>query len=70
LPDLINLTRWLKGHTGIADTNEAVLHWQQLSNGFGRPVAEAYRDAMQMLWRISGCDSEPPKRLPMFWSTS
>ena len=57
LPDLINLTRWLKGHTGIADTKEAVLHWQQLSNGFDRPVAEAYRDAMQMLWRIT-----PPER--------
>lgn len=57
LSDLINLTRWLKGHTGIADTNEAVLHWRQLSDGFGRPVAEAYRDAMQGLWRIT-----PPER--------
>ena len=57
LSDLINLTRWLKGHTGIADTQEAVLHWQQLTDGFGRAVAEAYRDAMQSLWRIT-----PPER--------
>lgn len=57
LPDLINLTRWLKGHTGIADTKEAVLHWQRLSDGFGGPIAEAYRDAMQLLWRIT-----PPER--------
>jgi hypothetical protein len=57
LSDLIHLTRWLKGHTGIADTNGAVLHWQQLTDGFGRAIAEAYRDAMQSLWRIT-----PPER--------
>jgi hypothetical protein len=57
LSDLINLTCWLKGHTGIAATKEAMLHWQQLTDGFGRAVAEAYRNAMQSLWRIT-----PPER--------
>lgn len=61
LSDLKNLTRWLKGHTGVNDMKEAALHWAQLSDGFGRPVADAYRDAMQMLWRIT--PAERPQRV-------
>ena len=60
LSDLIDLTRWLKGRTGISDTKKAAFCWQQLSDGFGRPVAEAYHDAMQMLWRIT--PAERPQR--------
>ena len=50
--DLMNLTRWLRDHTGHRDSNLAALQWQQLSVGFSRDVADAYRDGMCQLWRI------------------
>lgn len=46
------LTRWLRDRTG-ADYEEAARRWRLLEEGFGRAVAEAYRDGMKALWRIT-----------------
>ena len=52
LSDLINLTRWLRGHTGHSESKLAALHWREVSAGFNNTVAEAYRDGMIQLWRV------------------
>ncbi|TPK07986.1 hypothetical protein FJ872_23520 [Mesorhizobium sp. B2-5-9] len=53
---LKHLTHWLQRKTGLAD-HDAPREWRLLEEGFGRPVAEAYRDGMMTLWR-----SIEPKR--------
>ncbi|WP_156463059.1 hypothetical protein [Methylobacterium sp. Leaf93] len=46
------LTRWLRRRTD-ADYEDAARQWRLLEEGFGRAVAEAYRDGMKVLWRIT-----------------
>lgn len=53
---LNNLSRWLVGKTK-KDYKKAALQWRLLREGFGRSVAEAYRDGMKVLWRVT-----PPER--------
>jgi len=38
---------------------KAALQWRLLQEGFGRPVAEAYRDGMKRIWRLT--PDERPK---------
>lgn len=57
---LYYLTRWLRHRTGNEDRN-AALQWRLLTEGFGKEVAEAYRDGMKMLWRAT--KPERPKRV-------
>lgn len=49
---LYNLNRWLCDKTK-KDYADAALQWRLLEEGFGRPVAEAYRDGMKVLWRVT-----------------
>lgn len=49
---LYHLTTWLGHRTGRQDAN-APLQWRLLEEGFGRDVAEAYRDGMKVLWRVT-----------------
>lgn len=56
---LYDLSRWLCWKTE-EDFKNAVLQWRLLEEGFSRPVAEAYRDGMKALWRIT--TPERPKR--------
>ncbi len=58
--DFRNLTRWLRGRTGHPDNKRAAVHWPQLSAGFGQQVADAYRDGMLRLWRLT--QPERPQR--------
>jgi len=48
---LYHLTTWLGHRTDHQDSN-AALQWRLLEEGFGRDVAEAYRDGMRALWRV------------------
>ena len=57
--DLMNVTRWLCRKTGSNDSRAAE-HWKLLEEGFGSAVAEAYRDGMKLLWRIT--EPERPVR--------
>jgi len=57
---LNTLTRWLERRTGN-DTMEAAKQWRLLEEGFGNEVAEAYRDGMKALWRIT--KPERPRRV-------
>lgn len=50
------LTTWLRSRTKKG-VKEAAFQWRLLEEGFGRPVAEAYRNGMMMLWRLI-----PPER--------
>ena len=52
---LHNLTNWLRRRVGRSDTGH--IQWRLLEEGFGRRVAEGYRDGMKILWRIT-----PPER--------
>jgi hypothetical protein len=45
------VSNWLLKRTG-ADTPKAAIEWRLLEEGFNRPVAEAYRDGMKLLWRM------------------
>jgi hypothetical protein len=56
---LWDLTRWLRGRTG-GDEPVAARQWRLLEEGFGRQVAEAYRDGMTALWRTVA--PERPKK--------
>lgn len=56
---LWTLTRWLQGRTR-AGNEKAPRDWRLLEEGFGRKVAEAYRDGMKRLWRAT--KPERPKR--------
>jgi hypothetical protein len=56
---LINLTEWLSHRTG-ADHEQACKEWRLLEEGFNRSVAEAYRDGMMIVWRIT--KPESPER--------
>ncbi|MCH8148004.1 MAG: hypothetical protein IH987_08425 [Planctomycetes bacterium] len=56
---LLNLTKWLHKRTK-QDHKDAALQWRLLDEGFGSDVAEAYRDGMKALWRITA--PERPKR--------
>ena len=47
---LKHLTHWLMRRTGLS-SEKAPREWRLLEEGFDRPVAEAYRDGMRMLWR-------------------
>jgi hypothetical protein len=47
---LKHLTYWLQRKTGLGD-DRAAREWRLLEEGFGRAVAEAYRDGMRALWR-------------------
>jgi hypothetical protein len=48
---LRDLTYWLEHKTAHGD-DRAPRDWRLLEEGFGRPVAEAYRDGMTALWRV------------------
>lgn len=48
---LYNLTKWLGHRAG--STDKAAKEWRLLAEGFGAEVAEAYRDGMKILWRIT-----------------
>jgi hypothetical protein len=52
---LWDLTRWLRGRTG-GDESVAARQWRLIEEGFGRKVAEAYRDGMTVLWRLVAPD--------------
>lgn len=49
---LVNLAEWLSRKIKGGFTASAV-GWEALADGFGRPVAEAYRDGMKTLWRLT-----------------
>jgi len=53
---LYHLSRWLQGKMQKG-TSEAPLQWRLLEEGFDRSVAEAFRDGMKTLWRVT-----PPER--------
>jgi hypothetical protein len=56
---LWELTRWIMRRSG-ANEETAPTQWRLLEEAFGRPVAEAYRDGMKILWRTA--KPERPKR--------
>jgi hypothetical protein len=56
---LWTLTQWLQRRTG-ANHDRAPREWRLLDEGFGRDIAEAYRDGMMTLWRNT--EPERPKR--------
>ncbi|WP_316229826.1 hypothetical protein [Bradyrhizobium sp. SZCCHNR1051] len=58
---LWDLTRWLQARTQGAEP-AAGRQWRLLKEGFGREVAQAYRDGMKMAWR--NISPERPKRTP------
>ncbi|MET4072595.1 hypothetical protein ABID58_007424 [Bradyrhizobium sp. S3.2.6] len=58
---LWDLTRWLHARTS-GNEEAAARQWRLLEEGFGRRVAEAYRDGMEIAWR--NIDPERPKRTP------
>lgn len=49
---LHNLAEWLFRRVGNSRA-DAEQHWQLLEEGFGRHIAEAYRDGIKLLWRIT-----------------
>lgn len=53
---LLELTRWLGGHTANGHSGAAV-GWSLLSAAFGDDVARSYADGMKTLWRVT-----PPER--------
>ena len=56
---LWTLTEWLQQRTNVQDYR-ASRDWRLLEEGFGRDIAEAYRDGMMILWRNT--EPERPKR--------
>jgi hypothetical protein len=56
---LWSLTRWLC-RRAEATEETALTQWRLLEEGFGREVAEAYRDGLRILWRAT--KPERPKR--------
>ena len=56
---LWTLTQWLQHRTNAQDYR-APGDWRLLEEGFGRDIAEAYRDGMMVLWRNT--EPERPKR--------
>jgi hypothetical protein len=48
---LWHLSEWLGHRMGRLDEN-SYRQWRLLEEGFGRDVAEAYRDGMKVLWRV------------------
>jgi hypothetical protein len=56
---LWDLTRWLMRRTEAND-EAAPAQWRLLEEGFGREVAEAYRDGLKFHWRVT--KPERPKR--------
>jgi hypothetical protein len=58
---LWDLTRWLHARTHGGEP-AAGRQWRLLEEGFGREVAEAYRDGMKIAWR--NIEPERPKRTP------
>jgi hypothetical protein len=49
---LWHLSEWLAKRTGRFDDN-SFRQWRLLEEGFGREVAEAYRDGVKVLWRVT-----------------
>ncbi|MBZ8135495.1 hypothetical protein CLD20_19660 [Afifella sp. IM 167] len=49
--DMWCLTKWLESRSNSVALS-AALEWRLLEEGFGRVVAEAYRDGISMLWRL------------------
>jgi hypothetical protein len=47
-----HLAQWLR-HRAHKHEGEASKQWRLLEEGFGRAVAEAYRDGMMALWRVT-----------------
>jgi hypothetical protein len=47
---LWDLTRWLMSRASVGE-EAASKHWRLLEEGFGREVAEAYRDGLRIHWR-------------------
>ena len=45
------VSNWLHKRTG-SDTPRAAVEWRLLEEGFGRTVAEAYRNGMKHVWRL------------------
>jgi hypothetical protein len=58
---LWDLTRWLNARTS-GHEEAAARQWRLLEEGFGREVAESYRDGMQTAWR--NIEPERPRRKP------
>jgi hypothetical protein len=56
---LWHLSEWLAKRTGRFDEN-SFQQWRLLEEGFGREVAEAFRDGMRVLWRVM--KPERPRR--------
>lgn len=56
---LWTLTQWLQHRTNAQDYR-APLDWRLLEEGFGRDVAEAFRDGLMVVWRKT--EPERPKR--------
>ncbi|MGO1078147.1 hypothetical protein [Inquilinus sp. CA228] len=49
---LKHLTHWLQRRANV-DESSAPKEWRLLEEGFGNEVAEAYRDGMKALWRLT-----------------
>lgn len=49
---LWHLSQWLGYRTGRQD-EDAYQQWRLLKEGFGQEVADAYRDGMKALWRVT-----------------
>lgn len=50
--DLLRLTEWLAKRSK-SGRSEGSRNWQRLADAFGQSVAEAYRDGMKILWRVT-----------------
>lgn len=59
--DLLRLTDWLAKRAKCG-RSEGARSWQRLSDAFGDEVAQAYRDGMKILWRVT--KPERPKTKP------
>jgi hypothetical protein len=59
--DLLRLTDWLATRSK-SGRNEGARNWRRMSDAFGEEVAQAYRDGMKILWRVT--NPERPKFKP------
>lgn len=66
-----DLTRWLESRTG-GHYQKAPRDWRLLEEGFGRKVAESYRDGMKLLWRTVAPErpkAKPGEAITVKWQT-
>ncbi|KAB0669030.1 hypothetical protein F6V30_14430 [Oryzomonas sagensis] len=49
---LHNLCTWLQ-HRAYESHLKACMQWRLIEEGFSRPIAEAYRDGLKVIWRVT-----------------